>query len=155
VGNNRVSNRASQRRSLSASGYGPLPRPNDLIPHADPPRCRPLDYSILLPTFDGYGDRNLLLQRFEFIVKYCRLSPEELLLHMLQRITGDAQYFLSDTIHITSAREFIEALEVRFGCEAHADRNHAELARLRRRTLTLEQLYLRVHSLISRAMPDP
>jgi hypothetical protein len=151
----RVANRGSQRRSLSASGYGPMPRPNDLTPHVDPPRYRPLDNSILLPTFDGYGDLNLFLQRFESIAKHCGWSPEELLFRMKQRITGDAEYVLGDTIHLTSAREFIEALKVRFGCEAHAERYRAELARLRRGTLTLEQLHLRVHSLISRAMPGP
>ncbi|HSN24302.1 MAG TPA: hypothetical protein VLS45_09100, partial [Methylomicrobium sp.] len=147
--------RGSKRRSLSASGYGPLSRPDDRTPHVDPPIHRPLDNSILLPTFDGYGDLNLFLQRFESIAKHCGWLPEELLFRMKQRITGDAEYVLGDTIYITSVHEFIEALKVRFGCEAHAERYRAELARLRRGTLTLEQLHLRVHSLISRAMPGP
>ena len=72
---------------------------------------------------------------------------------MKQRITGDAEYVLGDTIYSTSITKFVEMLKLRFGSDAHAERYRAELARLRRGNITLEQLHLRVHSLVSRAKP--
>lgn len=72
---------------------------------------------------------------------------------MKQRITGDAEYVLSDAVRISSVCEFVDLLKERFGSEAHAERYRAELLRLRRGTMTLEQLHLRIHSLVSRAMP--
>ena len=154
----KVRSSGSHRRSLSANGYDSLPRIVDQhanVPYVDPPVYRPLDHSIILPTFDGYGDLSLFIQRFESIAAHCGWPPEELLFRMKQRITGDAEYVLGDAIHISSISEFLNFLKVRFGCEAHSERYRAELARLRRGTLTLEQLHLRVHSLVSRAMPGP
>jgi predicted aspartyl protease len=121
----------------------------------DLPALRPIDHLIRLPTFDGYGDLGLFLQRFESIASHYGWPPEELLFRMKQQITGDAEYVLGDAIHIGSVRDFVEMLKTRFGSEAHAERYRAELTRLRRGTLSLEQLHLRVHSLVSRAMPGP
>ena len=64
---------------------------------------------------------------------------------MKQRIMGDAEYQLSDAIRITSVLEFGDLLKVRFGSEALAERYRAELVRLRRNTMTLEQLHLRFY----------
>jgi predicted aspartyl protease len=146
---NRQSN-VSRRRSRSASGYEPLPRTADYQS-----AYQPMDTSIRLPTFDGYGDLGLFLQRFEAVAGHCRWPPEEFLFRMKQQITGDAEYVLGDAIRLTSIQEFVDMLKVRFGSEAHAERYRAELARLRRGSMSLEQLHLRVHSLVGRAMPGP
>jgi hypothetical protein len=144
------------RRSLSAGGYERHSRTVDQqasVGWLDTPVFRSLDSSVILPSFDGYGDLNLFLQRFESIADHYRWPPEEVLFRMKQRITGDAEYVLGDAIHVTSVREFVNLLRIKFGSEAHAERYRAELSRLRRGTMTLEQLHLRVHSLVSRAMP--
>jgi hypothetical protein len=75
---NRQSN-VSRRRSRSASGYEPLPRTADYQSV-----YRPMDTSIRLPTFDGYGDLGLFLQRFEAVAGHCRWPPEEFLFRMKQ-----------------------------------------------------------------------
>jgi hypothetical protein len=72
---------------------------------------------------------------------------------MKQRITGDAENVLSDAVRISSVREFVDLLKERFGSEAHAERYRAELLRLRRGAMALEQLHLRIHSPVSRARP--
>jgi hypothetical protein len=146
----------TNHRSISENGYGsPGGR---LEQHAEAsyfgPQVRGVwDPSIILPTFDGYGVIQLFLQRFEAIANHFKWSPEEQLFRMKQRITGDAEYVLGEAIHITSTFEFINMLKEQFGSEAHAERYRAELTRLRRGTLTLEQLHLRVRTLVSRAMP--
>jgi hypothetical protein len=65
---------ASCRRSRSTSGYGPLPRTGE---HES--IYRPIDQSIRLPMFDGYGNLRLFLQRFEAVAGHCKWPPEELL----------------------------------------------------------------------------
>jgi len=70
--------------------------------------------------FDGYGDLNLFIQRFESIATHYRWPQNELLFRMKQRITGVAEYVLGDAIHVTSISEFVNLLKVRFGSEAHA-----------------------------------
>jgi hypothetical protein len=154
VGHGQSSGR--HRRSLSANGYGAFSQPANQVltrAHVDPPVKRVIDHSITLPVFDGYGDLNMFLQRFESIADYYGWPSAESLFRMKQRITGDAEYVLGDAIHMTSIQEFVNLLRARFGTEAHAERYRAELARLRRGTMTLEQLHLRVYSLVSRAMP--
>jgi hypothetical protein len=79
----------------------------------------------------------------------------DFLFRIKQQLTGNAEHVLGDAIHLTSLQEFVDMLKVRFGSEAHAERYRAELARLRRGTMLLEQLHLRVHSLVGRAMPGP
>jgi hypothetical protein len=74
---------------------------------------------------------------------------------MKRQITGDAEFVLGDAIHIGSVRDCVEMSKTRFGSEVHAERYRAVVTRLRRGTLMLEQLHLRVHSLVSRAMPGP
>jgi hypothetical protein len=68
-------------------------------------------------------------------------------------IQGDAQYVASDILDLNDARDFVEALKARFGTSAHSERYRTELSRLRRGTLTIEQLYLKVRSLVSKAAP--
>lgn len=81
-----------------------------------------------VPTFDGYGDITLFLKRFESIANYYGWSSEEILSRLKQRIIGDAEYVLSDTIHLTFFRDFMNLLKIRFGSDVHAERYRAELA---------------------------
>ena len=60
---------------------------------------------------------------------------------------------LLDIVHPNNAHDFIDAIKARFGTAAHAERYRTELSRLRRGTLTIEQLFLKVHSLVSKAAP--
>jgi hypothetical protein len=85
------------RRSLSAGGYEWHPRTVDQqasVGWLDTSISRSLDSSVVLPSFDGYGDPNLFLQRFESIADHYRWPPEEVLFRMKQRITGDAEYVI-------------------------------------------------------------
>jgi hypothetical protein len=149
---------AVSRRSISADRYiGELKQHKTLedIMNLDRPAYRPLDHSVVLPSFDGYGDLNLFLQKFDTIAAHYNWNSQELLFRMKQRIVGDAEYVLGDNIHAASIQEFVDTLKVRFGCDAYAERYRSELSGLRRGTLSLEQLHLKVRSLVSRAMPGP
>ena len=145
--------RVRRRRSLSAEGYETLtshrnPTTSSLnLEQSSMPRH--LDQSVILPTFDGYGDLNLFLQKFESIAAHYHWSPQESLFRLKQRIVGDAEYVFGDSIHINTYHEFVNMLKVRFGSEAYAERYRSELVRLRRGSMTLEQLHLRVRSLVS------
>jgi hypothetical protein len=70
-------------------------------------------------------------------------------------IHGDAQYLLVDLVDVDSTEQFFDILKTRFGTAAHAERYRPELVRLRRGSLTLEQLHLKVRSLVSKAAPVP
>jgi hypothetical protein len=62
---------------------------------------------------------------------------------------------LIDTVGITSVVEFVSIMKERFGVAAHAERYRAELSRLRRGTMSVQQLHLKVRSLVSKAAPGP
>ena len=51
--------------------------------------------------------------------------------------------------------EFVPILRDRFGTAAHAEHYRIELGRLRRRHLTIEQLHIKVRTLVSKAAPGP
>jgi hypothetical protein len=55
-------------------------------------------------------------------------SSEKILFRLKQRIIGDAEYVLSDTIHLTFFSDFMNLLKIRFGSDVHAERYRAELA---------------------------
>jgi hypothetical protein len=114
---------------------------------------RRVDQFVEMPRFDGTGDLELFLQRFRTLVDYYGWSNSEQLFRLKNSIQGDAQYLLLDMVHLNDARDFEEALKARFGTSAHAERYRTELSRLRRGSLTIEQLYLKVRSLVSKAAP--
>ena len=72
---------------------------------------------------------------------------------MKQCIRGDAQYMLMDMTSINQSDEFVNILRQRFGASAHAERFRAERLQLRRGKLTLEQLHMKVGTLVSKAAP--
>jgi hypothetical protein len=114
---------------------------------------RRVDQFVEMPRFDGTGDLELFLQRFRTLAEYYGWTNSEQLFRLKNSIQGDAQYVVFDLLDLNDARDFVEALKARFGTSAHAERYRTELSRLRRGTLTIEQLYLKVRSLVSKAAP--
>jgi hypothetical protein len=146
------------RRSLSAD-YGDRSKDHRYVDHQNQRTGvtvldnRRVDQFVVMPRFDGTGDLELFLQRFRTLADYYGWSNSEQLFRLQNSIQGDAQYLLLDIEHLNDAREFIDALKARFGTSAHAERYRTELSQLRRGTLTIEQLYLKVRSLVSKAAP--
>ena len=103
---------------------------------------RRVDHSIEMPRFDGAGDLQLFLQRFNTIADYYNWAAEEKLFRLKNCIHGDAQYLLVDLVGVTNSEQLIDVLKTRFGTTAHAERYRAELGQLRRGKLTLEQLHM-------------
>ena len=114
---------------------------------------RRIDHSVDMPQFDGLGDVELFLQRFHTLAQYYEWREEEKLFRMKQCIRGDAQYMLMDMTSINQSDEFVNILRQRFGASPHAERFRAELLQLRRGKLTLEQLHMKVRTLVSKAAP--
>jgi hypothetical protein len=114
---------------------------------------RRVDQFVEMPRFDGTGDLELFLQRFRTLAEYYGWTNSEQLFRLKNSIQGDAQYVVFDLLDLNDARDFVEALKARFGTSAEAERYRTELSRLRRGTLTIEQLYLKVRSLVSKAAP--
>ena len=85
-----------------------------------------VDQSVDMPRFDGYGDLELFLQRFNTLATYFRWSSEEKLFRLRNSIQGDAIYMLADLDNSDNADSFIENLRLRFGTTAHAERYRAE-----------------------------
>jgi hypothetical protein len=108
-----------------------------------------------MPRFDGYRDIELFLQRFNTLACYFRWSSEEKLFRLRNSILGDAIYMLADLEDSDNVESFIANLRSRFGTTAHAERYRAELSQLRRGALSLEQLHMKVRSLVSKAAPGP
>ena len=125
-------------------------------PPGSPPNIRRrIDQSVEMPKFDGVGDLELFLQRFDMLAEYYDWSTSEQLFRLKQCVQGDAQYVLIDTAGTTSVREFVKIMRDRFGAATHAERYRTELSRLRRGTMSIEQLHLKVRSLVSKAAPGP
>ena len=116
---------------------------------------RRVDQSIEMPRFDGTGDLELFLRRFQTLAEYFDWRGEEKLFRLKNCIRDDAQYVLMDLGNLPDVDHFIQALKSRFGTTAHAERYRTELSQLRRGTFTLEQLHLKVRSLVSKAAPGP
>jgi hypothetical protein len=108
-----------------------------------------------MPRFDGTGDLELFLRRFQTLAEYFDWRGEEKLFRLKNCIHGDAQYVLMDLGDLPDVDYFVQALKSRFGTTAHAERYRTELGQLRRGTLSLEQLHLKVRSLVSKAAPGP
>jgi hypothetical protein len=62
---------------------------------------------VWLPTFNGYGDLGIFLQRFETIVGHCIWPPEKLAFRMKQQTIEDVEFLLGHAIYITSIQEFV------------------------------------------------
>ena len=116
---------------------------------------RRVDQSIEMPRFDGTGDLELFLRRFQTLAEYFDWRGEEKLFRLKNCIHGDAQYVLMDLGNLQDVDHFVQALKSRFGTTAHAERYRTELGLLRRGTLSLEQLHLKVRSLVCKAAPGP
>jgi hypothetical protein len=129
--------RTSKRRSLS-----------------EQPRKK-IDQSISMPVFDGEGDLELFLDRFDMLADYYEWREPERLFRLQQCIRGDAQYMLTDIRNVTSISAFVDILRQRFRAKSHAERYRAELSRLKLGTMTLEKLHLKVRGLVSKAYPGP
>jgi hypothetical protein len=114
-----------------------------------------IDHSISMPVFDGEGDLELFLNRFDMLADYFEWEEPERLFRLRHCIRGDAQYMLTDTGGISSITAFVDILRHRFRAASHAERYRAELSRLRMGTMTLEKLHLKVRGLVSKAYPGP
>ena len=121
------------------------------------PQCdRKIDPSIEMPSFDGSGDVELFLHRFETLVEFFNWTEREQVFRIKQCVKADAQYMLLDICRSDNIEEVIEALRKRFGVNAaHAERYRAELGQLRKGKLTLEQLHVKVRTLVSKSAPGP
>jgi hypothetical protein len=105
-------------------------------------RERDIDPSIEMHSFDGSGDVELSLHRFETLVEFINWTEREQVFRIKQCVKADAQYMLLDICRSDNIKEVIDALRERFGVNAaHAERYGAELGQLRRGKLTLEQLH--------------
>jgi hypothetical protein len=118
-------------------------------------REKRIDNSVEMPRYDGTGDLDLFLQRFRTLAEYYQWTDDEQLFRLKTCIQGDAQYVLLDLIHERDVHRFTRQLRGRFQSSAHAERYRSELSRLRRGSMTLEQLHLKVRSLVSKAAPGP
>jgi len=97
-----------------------------------------------MPRFDGTGDLELFFRRFQTLAEYFDWRGEEKLFRLKNCIRDDAQYVLMDLGGLLDVDQFIQALKSRFGTTTHAERYRTELGQLRRGTLSLEQLHLKV-----------
>lgn len=121
-----------------------------------PPYERTIDPSIEMPSFDGSGDVELFLQRFETLVEFFKWTEREQVFRIKQCVKADAQYMLLDICRSDNIEEVIDALRKRFGVNtAHAERYRAELGQLRKGKFTLEQLHVKVRTLVSKSAPGP
>lgn len=137
--------KSGRRRSLSVDNYQPRLMSDR----------RRIDQSVEMPRFDGIGDLELFIQRFDMLADYYQWPEDEKLFRLKQCVHGDAQYVLIDTVSLSSVPEFVAVLRERFGTAAHAERYRTELSRLRRGTMSVEQLHLKVRSLVNKAAPGP
>jgi len=98
------------------------------------------------PTVSGVrtGDLELFFRRFQTLAEYFDWRGEEKLFRLKNCIRDDAQYVLMDLGGLLDVDQFIQALKSRFGTTTHAERYRTELGQLRRGTLSLEQLHLKV-----------
>jgi hypothetical protein len=55
-----------------------------------------IDQSISMPVFDGEGDLELFLDRFDMLADYFEWREPKRVFRLQQYIRGDAQYMLTD-----------------------------------------------------------
>jgi hypothetical protein len=89
-----------------------------------------------MPRFDGYGNIELFLQRFNTLACYFRCSSEERLFRLRNSIQGNALYMLADLEESDNTELFNASLRSRFGTTAHTEQYRAELSQLRRGALS-------------------
>ncbi|HSN23670.1 MAG TPA: hypothetical protein VLS45_05815, partial [Methylomicrobium sp.] len=116
-------------------------------------RMRPIDSSIVVPRFDGTGDLELFLKRFLSVARFYSWTEEETLFRLEHSIVDNAQYVLLDMPSARTVDQFTEILRSRFGVAASTEQYRAELGRLRRGTMTLQELHLEVRRLVNKAFP--
>ena len=58
-----------------------------------------MDSSIVLPQFDGSGDLELFLKRFQSIASFYNWSERETLFRLEQSVLDNAQYVMQDAPH--------------------------------------------------------
>ena len=114
---------------------------------------KPIDSSITVPQFDGSGDLELFLKRFQSIAAYYNWDDSELLFRLEQSIQDNAQYVMLDAPPAKTVNEFISTLRSRFGFVANAEQYRAELSHLRRGTMSIHALNLEVRRLVNKAFP--
>lgn len=78
-----------------------------------------------MPRFDGDGDLELFIQRFDIIAGYYNWPTDEKLFR-LKYCNGDAQYLLVDFVDVDSTEQFLDIFQTRFGTAMHAQRYRAE-----------------------------
>jgi len=144
--------RATHRRSRSEDHLAWTPERASLPASR---QGRGIDSSIEMPRFDGTGDLDIFLQRFQTLADYYLWSENEQLFRLKTCIQGDAQYVLTDLVHEKNVYRYKSQLRDRFQSAAHVERFRSELSRLRRGSMSLEQLHLKVRSLVSKAAPGP
>jgi len=118
-------------------------------------QVRGVDSFIEMPRFDGTSDLDIFLQRFQTLTDYYLWHADEQLFKLKTCIQGDAQYVLSDLVCEKEVYRYKSQLRNRFQSAAHVERFRSELSRLRRGSMNLEQLHLKVRSLVSTAAPGP
>ena len=114
---------------------------------------KPIDGSIVIPKFDGTGDLDLFLKRFQAIADYCNWNDRDTLFRLEQSIQDSAQYVLMDAPTARTVEEFIGTLRSRFGFVANAEQYRAELSHLRRGSMSVHALNLEVRRLVNKAFP--
>jgi len=97
-----------------------------------------------MPRFDGTGDLDIFLQRFQTLADYYLWHADEQLFRLKTCIKGDAQYVLTDLVSEKDVHRYKSQLRNRFQSAAHVERFRSELSRLRRGSMSLEQLHLKV-----------
>jgi hypothetical protein len=131
-------------------------RTPDLTPDHTPSRGgRRYDQTVEMPKYDGTGDLELFLRKFHILADYFRWNNDEKLFRLKTCVYGDAQYLLLELNHINRFESFEEQFRGQFGSSAHAEHYRAELSHLRRGSMSLGQLHLKVRSLVSKAAPGP
>lgn len=116
-------------------------------------KSRPVDSSVTVPRFDGTGDLELFLKRFMSVAQYYGWTDNEKLFRLEHAMSDNAQYVLMDAPTATSVEKFIENLQSRFGFATNAEHYRAELSRLRRGALSIQELHLEVRRLVNKAFP--
>ena len=114
---------------------------------------RPVDSSVTVPRFDGSGDLELFLKRFMSVAQFYCWTEDEKLFRLEHSIMDNAQYVLMDAPTATSVDEFVENLQSRFGSATNAEQYRSELSRLRRGTMSIQDLHLEVRRLVNKAFP--
>jgi hypothetical protein len=113
----------------------------------------PVDSSIVVPRFNGTEDLELFLKRFMSVARYYNWTEEEILFRLEHSIVDNAQYVMLDMPSVGSVDEFVTILRSRFGIAASAEQYRVELGRLRRGTMSLQELHLEVRRLVNKAFP--